>query len=105
MPDLEEDNKDFQQIPIKSVIKPIEEADELLSKAQQQLSREVKKVFPKGTVVQRGQQTYEVTGYGFYWANPRRVRLKNRNSFATINVDVTLESEHEKIRILKHPDK
>lgn len=104
MPDLDEDKKDFQEIPIEAVIKSVQEANELLDKAQKQLRREVKKAFPTGTIIQRGKQTYEVVGYGFSWSNPGRIRLANTSNFATINIDVTEESEFEKLRILKHPE-
>lgn len=104
MPDLDEDNSDFREIPIEAVIKPVNDAGNMLEEAQKLLSRKVKEAFPKGTIIQREEKTYEVVGSGFVWLGPAKLRLKNTSGYATINIDVTEESEQQKIRILEHPE-
>lgn len=104
MTDLKTDTEDFQEIPIDAVIEPIKKADDMLDKVQTILSKKVKEAFPKGTLLQYGQSKYRVIGHGFSWSRPAEVKLKNVKTHGEITINVTLDSDLDKLRILKFPE-
>lgn len=105
MPDLKIDSEDFQETPIAPVvIEPIKKAEDMLTKAQNLLNKKVKEGFPKGTLVQYGQSTYEVIGHGFPWNRPAGVMLKNVKTHGEIDIDVTMDSDLKKLTILEYPE-